>query len=235
MDDKRILSSGSIVFFTDDPEAAKRLAVSGSCFISLPEVTASADGYVRACEDFEDLSDAYLERLCMRHLKKPAVICRFDGFTLRECCRDDYFFVRHLFADNESALEEFDPSDWPDTYEGSTKFESALRDHYRLFDFGMWILENGKEKLGIFGLAAKEYGIELYYLLDRKYRGQQIAKRTCEMTEEFAAAELCAGEIYIRCDENNKPSRHLAEGLGFKLLSSEREGSIRKLKFVKKL
>ncbi|MBQ2083248.1 MAG: GNAT family N-acetyltransferase, partial [Lachnospiraceae bacterium] len=110
-----------------------------------------------------------------------------------------------------------------------------LRDHYRLFDFGMWVLEKEEERFGIFGLAAKEYGIELYYLLDRKYRGQQIAKRTCEMIEEFASAELCAGELYIRCDENNKPSRRLAEGLGFKLLSSEREGSIRKLKFVKKL
>ena len=71
MEDKRILSSGGIVYYTDDPEAAKRLAVSGSCFISLPEVTDIADGYVRAREDFEDLSDAYLERLCMRHLKKP--------------------------------------------------------------------------------------------------------------------------------------------------------------------
>ena len=235
MEDKRILSSGGIVYYTDDPEAAKRLAVSGSCFISLSEVTDIADGYVRAREDFEDLSDAYLERLCMRHLKKPAVICRFEGFAIRECCREDYSFVRDLFMDNIDALEEFDLSDWPDTYEGSIKFETALRDYYRLFDFGMWVLEKEEERLGIFGLAAKEYGIELYYLLDRKYRGQQIAKRTCEMIEEFAAAELCAGEIYIRCDENNKPSRYLAEGLGFKLLSSEREGSIRKLKFVKKL
>ena len=67
MEDKRILSSGGIVYYTDDPEAAKRLAVSGSCFISLPEVTDIADGYVSAREDFEDLSDAYLERLCMRH------------------------------------------------------------------------------------------------------------------------------------------------------------------------
>ncbi len=235
MEDKRILSSGGIVYYTDDPEAAKRLAVSGSCFISLPEVTDIADGYVSAREDFEDLSDAYLERLCMRHLKKPAVICRFEGFAIRECSREDYSFVRDLFMDNIDALEEFDPSDWPDTYEGSTKFESALRDHYRLFDFGMWVLEKEEERLGVFGLAAKEYGIELYYLLDRKFRGQQIAKRTCEMIEEFASAELCAGELYIRCDENNKPSRHLAEGLGFKLLSSECEGSIRKLKFVKKL
>ena len=136
MDDKRILSSGNAVCFTDDPEAAKRLAVSGSCFISLPEVTDAADGYVSACEDFEDLSDAYLERLCMRHLKKPAVICRSEGFTIRECSREDYSFVRDLFMDSIDALEEFDPLDWPDTYEGSIKFETALRDYYKRFECG---------------------------------------------------------------------------------------------------
>lgn len=235
MDDKRILSSGSIVFFTDDPEAAKRLAVSGSCFISLPEVTDIADGYVTAPGDFEDLSDDSLERMYQRHLKRPALICVAEGLTLRECVRADYFFIRDLFADNRSALEEFDPFEWPGTYEGSIRFEAASRDYYRIFDFGMWILENKEERLGVFGLAAKEHGIELYYLLNRKYRGQGIAKKICKKIEEYAREELCAKELYIRCDENNKPSRHLAEGLGFKLLSSECEGSIRKLKFVKKL
>lgn len=232
MEDKRILSSGEAVFFAGDPETAGALAAAGSCFFTLPGVSDKADGYVTCAEDFEELKDTYLERVICRHLNKPAVISRFEGLVLRECEREDFLFLRELLKKNTEAVER---SGILKIYEDGTAFEKALREKYAFFDFGPWILEKEGERVGLFGLSAGEEGIELYYIAEETYRRLGISKKTCREIIKYAKDELCAERLFIRCKDNNMPSRRLAEGLGFMLYSSERKGAVTELKFVKQL
>lgn len=223
------------VTFTDEPDSAAKLAASGSCFITLAGIDVKADSYVTCEQDFDELTDEYLKRIYARHIGTPYILFSLCGYELKECDKADYSFVTKLFEDNREALTGFEDSLWTDDIEAAEQFEKTVREYYALCDFGIWILKKDGEGIGIFGMSAEDEGPELYYILKEEYRHKGIAAAVCEKILEYAAEELGLEKIYITCMEKNKPSRRLAEGLGFNIYSSEGEGTITKLKFIKEL
>lgn len=227
--------SGMQLIFTDEPEKAKKLADSGLCFITIAGICDGAAAYVEKAEDFDELNDSFLERVCCRHYHKPYILFHENEKKLRECDKTDYEYVTELLKKNREAVIGFEDSLWTDDITAAEQFEKTIRDYYILTDFGLWILEIDGHRAGIFGLSAEADGIELYYILADEYRGQNLAFDICSFICEYAREELAVDKLWIRCSEQNKPSRHLAERLGFKLYSSEADGGIAELKFINEL
>ncbi len=110
------------------------------------------------------------------------------------------------------------------------KYLAYIHTVYSVFGFGLWTVElkgtkgteGAGEIIGRCGLqpVADENSllgrIELGYLIDRCYRRCGYAFEACRAILDYAFNRLEIEEVYALIDEENVPSRNLAEKLGFR-------------------
>ena len=140
-----------------------------------------------------------------------------DAEALREAVEESREHIRAWlpFADAHQTIEE--TRDWI-THRVA---DWLLRDE---MGTGVFLREDGAF-LGGLGLHPRSWEIgyfELGYWLRASAEGHGYMREAVSLLIEFAARDLLASRLEIRCDARNARSAGVAEGLGFK-----REGHIR--------
>ncbi len=101
---------------------------------------------------------------------------------------------------------------------------------YETSDLGMWVVLDkwSKVLIGRCGFAYRpdeDSGIELGYIIRKDRQNQGLAKEVCGALLEYACS-LGYRDFYCRINPQNKPSRRVAEALGFENTGEVREDSI---------
>ena len=224
--DKRIV-------FTDDRRAFEEEKKKGTCLITTRSDLDGADSYIEDEEQINELTDDYFLRLYDRHVGRPHVILEFpyaeNDVVLRELSAKDYESYLLICSqggdgiygsENSEKLKEelikYRTGNEEYREQKEREFGKNVSEHYRLFDFGLWITLIDNKPAAIAGLESMEDGIYLGYVVDRAYRNKGLATFICRRICRYAEDELGITQIKARVDKDNIPSLRVIEKLGIK-------------------
>lgn len=168
-------------------------------------------------EGFEEVDCAFAEKVHHRCFGIPVVLSDEHGFRIREMTLEDYEAV-HTLYDEEGALRFMDSF-----FKGNDHrafFESYVRNMYRFYDFGMYVLEEketgrivGHAGLDVEEGADGEAAVTLGYLLSEDMQGKGIAFDACCRILQYAKEDLQLSGVEIRIRPENVKSAALAQRL----------------------
>lgn len=236
---KKSVGEGRFVYFTDEPELARKiaqsgLAVVGICYPGPANEDWSGISYILELEDEEELEELdawYVQEVWCRYYKEPVVIGTFFmehlgmHFRLREIKIEDVEKLYTLYEDEAVKL-------WitplnSDRIVEKEKIKSYIQHVYEMYGCGMWILESVEtgEMVGRVGIEPVdgEEGLFLGYMIAEKMRGNHLAEEACKLSLKYVRERLEPERIWCKIAEGNMPSIKLAEKLGF-TLREKRDG-----------
>lgn len=222
------------LIITDSSAAAEQIGGKEICCLGYQ--SAESSGFFQGADgvffSFADLDCEYLERFIHHFYGVPHVIAETERLLIRESMMED-------FEELYQISQETGNSDYTETMPGDYEFEKEkfrayIANEYRYFDIGLWtVLEKqSRQVIGRFGLfpmeeqgnlAFETEGIELGYLLDKKAQKKGYAQEACRAILFYAFQVLGYQEIYAVIHKKNRPSRRLAERLGFEKVGMNEE------------
>ena len=233
------------VLISDEKEALLAAKAAGRAIIGLwrpgqamEEISAAQ--YV--VEQIEDLTDEYLERVARRHLGLPWRICESDRMIIRELFEDDFDEVWEnkigLGFETVEALQSYTKHHYS-FYEFGfwglvekesgeligvaglkvPEFEASRENEGREDILTISVAESQEAEsmpAEISGTEPNDEMLELGYHIFYRFRRKGYASEACRAILKYGAEELGITGFLVRIDKENKISRHLAEGLGFR-------------------
>lgn len=132
---------------------------------------------------------------------------------------------------------------YPDRRQEEEFTRKYIEHMYKFYEYGMWIicLKENDKIIGRAGIENREVDgenkIELGYVIGVPYQRQGYGFEVCNAICEFAKRKIEADEIICFMENENKPSKMLAEKLGFICVgeSYSEEDNKKYLYYVKKL
>lgn len=184
--------------------------------------------YENICVNFDELPDAFLERMWFRYKGEAVIIAKTERLLIRESVPKDAVAFMELYADKEVRrfvelpyIEET----YKEVSEEKVKaYESYIaqyaKEQYGYFEYGMWSVvekESGKV-IGRMGLenqkiSTGEEKIALGYALLPEYRGKGYAYEACMAILDYYIKSGYEKEIYVKIDNENLKSDNLYKKL----------------------
>ena len=180
-------------------------------------------------ESFEDIDYEYILRTHCHAQGLPATIAITNRLEIRELSIEDIPELYQLYQDDTFKTQGL-------CY--ATSLEEAIEKHkayihyaYHFLGFGLWgvfSLENN-ELIGHCGIEIKEIKFhtkpvsiyELGYAIKKNHRQQGYAKEALNAIISYAKDDLYIEELFTVISDENTPSIHLSNLLGFKKIASD--------------
>lgn len=168
--------------------------------------------------DVSAVTENYLERIYRRFHCIPWEILESRHCILREGSPEDVEGILGIYED----IEEFSltkPFSTPE--EGRIYMENYREMVYRLYEYGLWVMEEKKsgELIGVAGLENQIFGEEeflaLGYVIGKKWRRQGHGEKICREILVYAQEELGISKLHSFVEPENTASIRLLEKLGF--------------------
>lgn len=182
-------------------------------------------GYPYVLEHMEEVEKAYLEKIRCRLLGLPCEILQTKRCIVREICLDDVDKLYEIYADPSITL--YMEGLYAKKEEEIAYTRDYIRYQYGIYDFGMWIIEDGQsgEVIGRAGLDLRpdREDAELGYMIRKNRQGQGLAYEVCTAILAYAKEELGFEKLYARTRKENLASVMLLKKLGFHPVCAQSE------------
>lgn len=227
---RQIMTDGisCTVTISDDSKALLSAYKEGGAVVGLwnrdqPNQDLSPSKYV--VESLEDIDEEFLERVARRRLGLPWVIARTARLVIREFREEDWKELER-WLDREKPEKGFADRE---------AFLAYIKSQYGFFEFGIWAVTERRtgRLIGRAGLTQIEESwrkleergldLEIGYHIFPPYRQKGYGTEAAKAITAYGEENLEAN-VWARIKKENKPSRRLAEELGFILIDPECNG-----------
>lgn len=182
-------------------------------------------GYPYVLEQAEEVEKDYLEKIRCRLLGLPCEILQTRRCIVREICLDDVDKLYEIYADPSITL--YMEGLYAKKEEEIAYTRDYIRYQYGIYDFGMWIIEDGQsgEVIGRAGLDLRpdREDAELGYMIRKNRQGQGLAYEVCTAILTYAKEELGFEKLFARTRKENQASVTLLKKLGFHPVCAQSE------------
>lgn len=175
-------------------------------------------------ETISDISDETLNRMYLRFMELPWIICETERTIIREITLNDIDDLYRIYSNGETNryIENL-----YENREDEIEFTKAyIQNQYRFYEYGMWvIIEKSTGKLiGRAGLSDREgYDTtEIGFVFDRNCWGKGYAYEVCRRIMDYARDELNMEKLISFTYHENERAKNLLERLSFSYVG-ERE------------
>ena len=180
-------------------------------------------------ESLLDISYDYLNKVYRRAKGLPWEILTTERLRIREITVEDVPCLYELYED-ESITRYMEPL-FPEQQQEEDYTRDYIKNVYHFYGYGMWLilLKENDKVIGRAGLEYKEgyEGLELGFMLGKKYQHKGYAYEACKAILEYAREELEQVSFRAIVHKNNEPSKQLCKKLGMiescRALSKEEE------------
>lgn len=169
--------------------------------------------------DLDGIDLEYLVRIYQRHHNIPWRILETERTLVREMCVDDLDGLYEIYA--KESITRYMEGLYENKEAEKAYIEDYVRHVYKLYEFGMWIVED-KLNLGTIigraGLSMREdfEEPELGYVIREEYQGRGYAKEVCKAILEYGYDRFDFQNVRVLMEPENQPSVKLCESLGGK-------------------
>lgn len=176
---------------------------------------------------FEEVGVQFLDRIHKRRNHLPWNILYTERTCVREITMADLDELYMLY-DGEGITDYTEPLYERQKEEEYTK--SYIDNVYYYYGYGMWIVRDRQSGalIGRVGIEHRDAGgevlTELGYIIAKEYQNMGYATEVCKAVIAYADQELEIGQLHCFIHPDNRVSIHLAEKLGFKIVTDECKG-----------
>lgn len=216
----RVMSGGT-VHITDSSARAAALIAQGEAVLAYLHAGNRREdfGCCRyACEDPEELDEAYLDKVYLRQKGLPVTVLQTARCLVRETTVADVADFYEIYAD-PSVTRYMEPLyDDPDAERAYAA--EYIENVYAYYDFGIWtVVERASgQVIGRAGICYREgfADPELGFLIGVPWQGQGLATEVCEAILEYASEELGFATVLAFVQPENAVSQRVCEKLGMR-------------------
>lgn len=208
------------LWITDDPKTAKYFFErAGNVLVYLHEQNRQEDfscaKYV--FEEPEEITAAYLDRICRRFFNVPWNILTTKRCLVRETVMEDVEAFYEIYKDPE--ITEYMEDLYPDPAKEREYIRQYRESVYRFYEFGVWTVVE-RQSGGIIGRAGlsmrEECDIpELGFVIGKKWQRKGYAFEVLTAILDYGVSELLMDKVQALVEPENMPSISLCEKLGF--------------------
>lgn len=173
-------------------------------------------------QGFEEVGVQFLDRIQKRRNHLPWKILYTERTCVQEITLADLDEL-YLLYEGEGITDYTEPLYERQQEEEYTK--SYIDGMYYYYGYGMWVVRD-RETGALIGRAGidhrevrGEVWMELGYIIGREYQNKGYATEVCQAILTYAREELEIEEMHCFIHPENQVSIHLAEKLGFEMLS----------------
>ena len=223
------------VCITDQPERMRaRLGEKCCLVLYLTEESRKLpmEGLPYAVESLEGLDGASLEEILCRHLGLPCRILETARLCVREAAEADLDSLYQIYAHPDMTAYMDGPD--PDREKERKKLCAYIQTAYRLYGFGVWMLEKKETgmcigRAGFFwrdGAGQPELG----FAVKKEEQRKGYCLEACRAILDYGFHRLGFGTIQAVTIQGNSPSEAVLSKLGFrrreKMRVGNREGTL---------
>lgn len=220
MYDKEVrVRSGGTVHITDSSVRARERIEKGEAVLAyLHEGNRQEDfSFCRyACEDVEELSEGYLDKVYRRQKGLPVLILETERCLIRETTVEDVDAFYKIYA--EPSVTEFMEPLYEDPEEERAYARDYIDQVYAFYDFGIWtVVEKvSGAVIGRAGICYREgfEDPELGFVIGVPWQGKGLATEVCEAVLRYAQEELGFERVLAFVQPGNKVSARICEKIG---------------------
>lgn len=180
-------------------------------------------------ESLENISAQYFRMIFARFSGTAFVAAETERLIIREITVEDLpqlYEVYETLKDCQFVEPLYE-------YQKEKEFTiNYIKNMYAFFNYGLWLVfekESG-ELIGRVGLENREIDgisrVELGYLIRKDKQRQGFAYEAAKAAIEYAVNELALEEIFLCCEDKNKPSAAFAQKLGFSFYAAASNGML---------
>ena len=170
-------------------------------------------------EDFSNLDMNFINLIYCHNVGEPFVVMKTNRLIIREICVDDVAKLYEIYDEN---ITKYMPGLFQNIEDEIEYTKSYIKNVYGLYHYGIWILERIEDGavIGRAGIEYKEienstYTHELGYMIGTLYQNQGYAGEAIENILAYMKEYYEIEDIFVKVDENNLKSIHLAKKYGF--------------------
>lgn len=213
------VKTGGILHITDNSVMARQFKAQGEAvLVFLHAGNREEDfGFCRyACEDPEDLDEAYLDRIYRREKGLPLSILETERCLVRETTVPDVDVFYEIYA--EPGITRYMEPLYADPEEERAYARDYIEKVYAFYGFGIWtVLE--KESGAVIGRAGICYregyeDPELGFLIGEPWQGKGLATEVCRAVLAYADRELGFKRVLAFVQPDNAASRRVCGKIG---------------------
>lgn len=220
-EDKSDQKAENILWITDSPTLAGRLATEGHAVLAYlheHNEERSFSGVRYACEEPEELEIAYLEGVYRRCRRLPLDILETKRLSLRETTEADVDEFYHIYAD--PAITQYMEGLYPEKEREKAYIREYIDKIYSFYDFGVWtvVKRDTGEVIGRAGFAYRE-GFEepeLGFVIGVPWQKQGYAYEICSAILKYGWERLEFTKVRALVEPQNTASLQLCEKLGMR-------------------
>ena len=220
MYDKEVrVRSGGTVHITDSSVRARERIEKGEAVLAyLHEGNRQEDfSFCRyACEDVEELSEGYLDKVYRRQKGLPVLILETERCLIRETTVEDVDAFYKIYA--EPSVTEFMEPLYEDPEEERAYARDYIEKVYAFYDFGIWtVTDRGSgEVIGRAGICYREGydDPEIGFMIAVPWQGRGLATEVCRAVLDYAKRELGFDRVLAFVQPENTASRKICRKLG---------------------
>lgn len=224
-----------VVYITDRPDAVREKMGDEACillFLTEENRKLEWGNIPYAVESLEGLDGASLEEILCRHLGLPCRILETARLCVREAAEADLDSLYQIYAHPDMTAYMEGPD--PDREKERKKLCAYIQTAYRLYGFGVWMLEKKETgmcigRAGFFwrdGAGQPELG----FAVKKEEQRKGYCLEACRAILDYGFHRLGFGTIQAVTIQGNSPSEAVLSKLGFrrreKMRVGNREGTL---------